>query len=204
VPADDPTLVLLGLEEATSIVLPQEEFAYAGQYRMKRYGKAVLTRRPDRPTAAAAIIAALSTDRHRIQENRLVVRTIDVRREARGNGWGPLLLRSVLPAVATAGFETIQINVNNPFAYIAACKAGFGWTGRTTGLAELIMTRPTDRPSRWSRGRFIAGLSLYRRRRLDTASRGLIARYRGDVTAIERVRSVDDVIPVHHTSGDHG
>ncbi len=200
----DPTPVLLGLEEATSIVLPQEEFAYAGQYRMQRYGKAVLTRRPDLPTAAAAIIAALTTDRHRVHHDRLVVRTIDVRRAERGNGWGPLLLRSVLPAVATAGYTTVQINVNNPFAYIAACKAGFGWTGRTTGLAELMMTRPTDRPSTWSRGRFIAGLSLYRRRRLATASRGLIARYRGDVRAIERVRSVDDVIPVHHSSEKHG
>ena len=200
----DPALVILGLEEAISLDLPQEEFAYAGQYRMQRYGKAILTRRPERPTAAAAIIAALTTDRHRIHHDRMVVRTIDVRRAERGNGWGPLLLRSVAHAYSTAGFDTVQINTNNPFAYIAACKAGFGWTGRTTGLAELIMTRPTDRPTRWSRGRFIAGLSLYRHPRLDAAGRRLIARYRGDVTAIEHVRAVDDVIPVHHAGGNHG
>jgi hypothetical protein len=203
VTSDEPVPVLLGLEEAPPLELPAAQFAYAGQYRMRRYGKAVLTHRPDRPTQAAEIIAAVTTDRHRRHRDRLVVRRVDVRRDARGQGWGPALLQAVLPAAAAADFHTAQINVNNPFAYIAVSKAGFVWTGRTTGLAELIMIRPTDRPCTPTHGRFIAGLSLYRRR-LSPAGRRLIARYRRRDAALGSPRAVDEMIPAHHTSQSHG
>ena len=39
----------------------------------------------------------------------------------------------------------VRIAVNNPFAYEAAFKAGFGYDGERTGLAELVCVRPGDR-----------------------------------------------------------
>ena|GEM_PF-2318745 len=201
---EDVVPVLLGLEEAPPLDLATEEFAYAGQYRLRRYGKAVLTSRPDRPTRAVDIVAAVTIDRHRLHPDRLVVRRVDVRRAHRGHGWGPALLASLLPVAAAEGFRTVQANVNNPFAYVAATKAGFAWTGRTTGLAELIMRRPTDHPASCVDGRFIAGLTMFRRRRPSPAGRRLIARYRRGAAALGAPRTVDEMIPAHHSSQTHG
>ena len=201
---EEPVPVLFGLEQAPALVLPHADFAYAGQYRMRRYGKAVLTRQPSRPTQPESIIAAVSTDRHRRHRDRLVVRTVDVRRELRGRGWGPSLLVSLLPVAQRAGYRTIQIHVNNPFAYIAVSKAGFAWAGRSTGLAELVMTRPTDRPATTSRGRFAAGLSMYRRRRPTPAARRAIARYRRGCVRLDAPPAVDEMIPAGHATQQHG
>ena len=201
---EEPVPVLLGLEEAPALELPHERFAYAGQYRMRRYGKAVLTSRPSRPMRPGYIIAAVTTDRHRRHRDRLVVRTMDVRRDRRGHGWGPSLLVSLLPTAHAAGYRTIQIHVNNPFAYIAVSKAGFGWTGRSTGLAELVMTRPTDRPATTPQGRFAAGLSVYRRRRPTPAGRRVIARYHRGLAPLDAPPTVDEMIPAHHGAERNG
>jgi hypothetical protein len=65
------------------------------------------------------------------------------------------------------------IAVNNPFAYVAAVKAGFGYTGEETGIAELVMAWPSH-----SEDRYEAGLGRFEDRDLDRAAERFLRRKR--------------------------
>jgi len=61
--------------------------------------------------------------------------------------------------------------VNNTFAYRALYKAGFGYTGETTGIAEVVLERPCDRDAE----RYRAGLDEFRDREgLTESERALL------------------------------
>ncbi|MEF8855866.1 MAG: hypothetical protein V5A16_00440, partial [Haloplanus sp.] len=51
-------------------------------------------------------------------------------------------------------------------AYVAAHRAGFAFTGRETGLAELVCERPTERPAPRDADAYRDGLARYRERDL--------------------------------------
>lgn len=112
--------------------LDHEAFAYAGKFVMSDTGKAVVRDGGDRVGAAA-----FSPDR--TDAGTLVIRYVTVRRDQQGEGIGPRLLRFVADRARDRGFETVRIAVNNPYAYEAAYRAGFTYTGEETGIAEVVL-----------------------------------------------------------------
>ena len=130
--------------EAVTLDLDHERFAYAGKFVMSRTGKAVV-REDD------GILGAVAFDADRTDESVCRLRYVTVRAGRRGEGIGSRLLAFVRARVVAAGeYEAVEIAVNNPFAYDAAYRAGFGYTGRETGIAELVLAwpRPPEDPDR--------------------------------------------------------
>ncbi|MEM4781321.1 MAG: GNAT family N-acetyltransferase [Halalkalicoccus sp.] len=158
-PPDGPTLDL-----------DHRAFSYAGKFVMTNTGKA-LVREGDEIRAAAAF------NEDRTDPETLWIRYITTHVEHRGRGFGTHLLRFILDRAREAGYERVRIAVNNPFAYEAAYKAGFRYTERETGLAELVLeaTATTDR----RRERYQEGLDRFRERGLGADERDFLAAREG-------------------------
>ena len=155
---------LLGwADDGPTLRLDHERFAYAGTFVMSATGKAVA--RADGDVLAAAAFDADHTDR-----STLVIRYVTVRADRRGEGIGPRLLAFVRERARENGFERVRINVNNVYSYVAALKAGFGFTGEETGVAELCMVWPADRTAHYE-----AGLSLFEKRDVTDEERQFLA-----------------------------
>ncbi|MFB6251852.1 MAG: GNAT family N-acetyltransferase [Halobellus sp.] len=168
-------------------------FAYAGKFVMSNTGKAVVRNDGEygtdesleTPTEVDAdefeddIVAALAFNEDRTDGDTLWYRYITVRADARGEGLGPRLATFLAPKAAQRGYERLRIAVNNPFAYEAMYKAGFGWTGRESGVAELVLGRPaepTEAATRdRSKERYRDGLRLYRERNLGEPEESFLA-----------------------------
>ncbi len=160
-PPDGPTLRL-----------DYREFSYAGKFVMSTTGKAVL--HDDESDFDGAPIgeikAAVAFSADRTDPGTMWLRYLTVRHNAQGNGFGPRLCHYVVEAAAERDYDRARIGVNNPFAFHALYRAGFAYTGDTTGMAELILERPTDRPvSDRSTASYQAGLEEYRARDLSPA-----------------------------------
>ncbi|MFC7134203.1 MULTISPECIES: GNAT family N-acetyltransferase [Salinibaculum] len=151
-PADGPTLRL-----------DYEQFSYAGKFVMSRTGKSVAREDGD-------VVGAVAFDPDRTDPDTLRLRYVTVRHDRRGEGIGPRLLRFTAERALDRGFERVCIAVNNPFAYEAAYRAGFGFTGETTGLAELVCAFGADRDPATYR----EGLDRYRERDLSAAERAFL------------------------------
>lgn len=169
-PEDDPTLRL-----------DYREFGYAGKFVMSSTGKAV-AREPDVTTEETdgsefdeGVVAAVAFNEDRTDPDTLWLRYITVRNDRRGEGIGPRLAAFATERATTRGYERLRIAVNNPFAYEALSKVGFGYTGRETGLAELVLERPADRPAERSRAAYQAGLDVYRERDLSDSEQRFLA-----------------------------
>lgn len=161
-PADGPQLDL-----------DHEAFAYAGKFVMTRTGKAVADQAGDR-------LAAVAFSRDRTDDDVWWLRVVTVRRDRRGEGIGPRLLDFTSERLLDRG-RAVRIAVNNPYAYVAAYRAGFGYTGEETGLAELVCERPGDRSVEGYR----AGLDAYRGRDdLSDDERGFLDRHGGAVPSL--------------------
>jgi GNAT superfamily N-acetyltransferase len=132
-PPDGPTLDL-----------DHRRFAYAGKFVVEDTGKAV-ARSEGRVLAAAAFSA------DRTDEAALRCRYITVRRDRQGEGIGPRLLRLVVDRAHDRGYETVLIAVNNPYAYVAAYRGGFAFTGEETGVAETVLEADGPRDVEWYR-----------------------------------------------------
>ena len=129
---------LLGWPEAgPRLELDHGEFAYAGKFVMTRTGKSVLE-------SGGAVLAAAAFSPDRTDSSRWWLRIVTVRRDRRGEGLGPRLLDFTAERLLGRA-DRVRIAVNNPFAYEAAYKAGFGHVGEETGLAELVLERPAER-----------------------------------------------------------
>ncbi len=139
-------------EEGPRLELDHEAFAYAGKFVMTSTGKSVLETEED-------LLAAVAFSRDRTETAVWWQRTVTVRRDRQGEGHGPRLLDFTADRLLDRG-QSVRIAVNNPFAYEAAYKAGFGFTGDSTGLAELVLERPSAR----SADAYRAGLDRYRDR----------------------------------------
>ncbi|MGM0606673.1 MAG: GNAT family N-acetyltransferase [Halobacteriota archaeon] len=177
--------VTLGwMGEDTSLRLDYRTFSYAGKFVVGTTGKAVI--RASNATDPATlelpalpsgidpeafdrtVLAAIAFNEDRTDATRLWLRYVTVRRDRRGEGLGPTLVAHVVSEAADREYGRVAIAVNNPFAYVALHKAGFGFTGRETGLAELVLERPSDAPARVDRDRYQRGLDIYRRREAVT------------------------------------
>lgn len=166
-PADGPTLRL-----------DYREFAYAGKFVMSSTGKAVVRDARDETDGEwdDGIVAAVAFNEDRTDPDTLWFRYITVRADRRGDGLGPRLATFTAERARDRGYDRLRIAVNNPFAYEALHKAGFGYTGRETGLAELVLERPGDR----STATYQEGLDVYRGRDL-TESEEVFLEARSDV-----------------------
>ncbi|MFD1563939.1 GNAT family N-acetyltransferase [Haloarchaeobius amylolyticus] len=150
-PPDGPTLRL-----------DYERFSYAGKFVMTNTGKAVARSADDE------IVAAVAFNEDRTDADTLWLRYVTVDRDRRGEGIGPSLCREVRNRALERGYERLRIAVNNPFAYEALYRTGFGYTGETTGIAELILKHPTPTDGDWPDDeRYQAGLEEFRDRDLS-------------------------------------
>ncbi len=165
-PPDGPTLRL-----------DHERFRYAGKFVMTNTGKAVL-----RDAAEAtgreyddAVLAAVAFNADRTEPDTLWLRYVTVRDDRRGEGLGPRLCAFVVARAADRGYDRARIAVNNPFAYEALYRAGFAFTGRETGIAELVLERPTDGPAARPTGVYREGLNRFRDRDLPEPAAAFLA-----------------------------
>lgn len=159
-------LELLGWPAAgPTLDLDHRRFAYAGKFVVSGTGKAVA--RGD-----GGILAAASFDEDR-SDGALRIRYVTVREDRRGEAVGAELCAFVAERGAARGYDVVRIGVNNVFAYEALYKAGFGFTGETTGLAELVLERPP--PAGRSAERYRAGLDTFRERELEEAETAFLA-----------------------------
>lgn len=152
--------------------LDHREFAYAGKFVMSNTGKAVAHEgSPTSPGVEeyADIVAAASFNEDRTDADVCWIRYVTVRSARRGDGIGPRLCAHVAAAAEERGYERVRIAVNNPFSYHALYKAGFGFTGRETGLAELVLERPAPAD------RYRAGLDAFADRDLTDDERAFLA-----------------------------
>ena len=134
-------------DDGPTLALDHEHFAYAGKFVMSNTGKAVA--RED-----GEILAAVAFNADRTDDRTLWLRYVTVRDDRRGDGIGPRLCAFVRDRALDRGFEALRIAVNNPFAFEALHRAGFGYTGETTGIAELVLAYPppADRSARYREG----------------------------------------------------
>jgi predicted N-acetyltransferase YhbS len=172
--------VLGRAEEGPQLRLDYREFSYAGKFVMSNTGKAVV-RDPDAESGESVetgeatdpdpdldrdwiaddrIVAAVAFNEDRTDPATAWLRYVTVRRDRRGAGLGARLARFATARLRDREYERIKIAVNNPFAYHALYKAGFGYTGEQTGIAELVLARPGER----SAERYRTGLDAYRER----------------------------------------
>jgi len=164
-PPDGPTLRL-----------HYERFSYAGKFVMTNTGKAAVftddsgvetgdagTVPADQQGYATGVLGAVSFNGDRTDEGALWLRYVTVREDRRGEGLGARLCRFAVDRARARGYETVHIAVNNPFAYEALYKAGFGYSGEQTGLAELVLSTDASRGGE----RYQEGLDVYRDRDLE-------------------------------------
>ncbi|MFB6236712.1 MAG: GNAT family N-acetyltransferase [Halopenitus sp.] len=171
-------------EDEPTLRLDYRAFSYAGKFVTGGTGIAVL--RPGDPVAFDAdqplpdgldpaafaddVAAAVAFSPDRTEPETLWLRYVTVHAARRGEGLGPELIGEVVDRAADRGYERARIGVNNPFAYEALHKAGFGFTGRETGIAELVLERPLDAPATVDRETYQAGLDRFRDRDRELSS----------------------------------
>lgn len=184
-------------DDEPTVRLDYRVFSYAGKFVMTGTGKAVISDEraeetypidlPALPSTVdpdvfdRSILAAIAFSPDRRDPDTLWLRYVTVRRDWRGEGLAPQLVEHVLRGAVDRGFDRASIAVNNSFAYEALYKVGFAFTGRTTGLAELVLERPIgsadDRKTdaACDRERYQAGLEHYRGREgLSAAERSFL------------------------------
>ena len=147
--------------------LDHREFAYAGKFVTGTTGKAVavegeLTLPEPREGYATGVVAAVAFNADRTDPDTLWLRYVTVRSDRRGEGIGPRLCAFVCARGEERGFERFRIAVNNPFSYEALYRAGFGFTGDETGVAELVLAHPA--PDGGSSETYRDGLDRFRAR----------------------------------------
>ena len=166
--------------EGATLRLDYRAFAYAGKFVVGAPGKSVI-RTPDGGPAAPDwtpdeslpetvdpdafeedVIAAVSFSPDRTDPDCCRLRYVTVHAARRGEGIGPRLIDETVADLADAGFDRVKIAVNNPFAYEACHKCGFGYTGERTGLAELELERPAGTPARVDPERYREGMAAFR------------------------------------------
>jgi len=167
---------LLGFPpDAPTLRLDHERFAYAGKFVLSSTGKAVVRDASESVDSgeAATLIGAASFSEDRDDPARARIRYVTVREDRRGGGVGPRLLRFTADALGEQ-FAAVAIGVNNPIAYQACYRAGFVWTGRETGMAELLLRYD---PGGATAERYRAGFAVFEARDLPEPHRAVLERH---------------------------
>jgi GNAT superfamily N-acetyltransferase len=179
--------VLGGPDDGPTLLLDWESFSYAGKFVMSNTGKAVayegspIDERDGWPPGAREaddpvedVVGAVSFNEDRTDDRTAWLRYVTVRDDRRGDGVGARLCAFVADRLLEEGYDRVRIAVNNPFAYEALQKAGFGFTGEETGIAELVLERPCpDRAASYQ-----DGLDRYRERDLSAEEKSFLDRKR--------------------------
>ena len=129
---------------------------------------------------ADEVLAAITFSPDRTDSSTLKIRYLTVRDDLRGDGkqLGPQLVAFLISKAAAANYDRIAIAVNNAFSYHALYKAGFTYTDRETGLAELVLDRPIGEPAVASQSGYQRGLDVFREREgLSTAETEFLDAY---------------------------
>ncbi len=148
--------------------LDHERFAYAGKFVMSTTGKAVAREAGD-------VVAAVAFNADRTDATVCWLRYVTVRADRRGDGIGPRLCAFVRDRALERGYERLRIAVNNPFAYEALHRVGFGFTGDATGIAELVLEYPAPEAAD---ERYRRGLDRFAERDLTGEERTFVAERR--------------------------
>jgi GNAT superfamily N-acetyltransferase len=157
--------VILGWpEDGPTLRLDHERFSYAGKFVMSNTGKAIAREDGD-------LLAAVAFNEDRTEPDACWLRYVTVRDDRRGDGIGARLTAGLRAHLLDRGYETARIAVNNPFAYRALYKAGFRFTGRTTGIAELVLEAPCSPTV----ADYREGISIFRDRDLTDAEEQLLS-----------------------------
>lgn len=161
--------VLATPADGLGLRLDWQHFAYAGKFVATNTGKAVAVEDdtlddPDWPpdpheADAPGVLAAVSFNRDRTDGRTAWLRFVTVRDDHRGRGIGPRLCATTTAWLhAHFDVDRVRIAVNNPFAFVALHRAGFGWTGDRTGLRERVLEHP---PPDGTADRYPVGLEGY-------------------------------------------
>jgi GNAT superfamily N-acetyltransferase len=179
--------VLGGPDDGPTLRLDWRRFSYAGKFVMSNTGKAIayegapLAERGDWPPAARAtddpvsdVVGAVSFNGDRTDAATAWLRYVTVRDDRRGDGVGARLCAFAADHLL-ADHDRVHIAVNNPFAYEALHKAGFGFTGEETGIAELVLARPCESRA----AAYQDGVDRFRERDRSDAEAAFLDRKRG-------------------------
>ena len=152
-----------------------------------------LPERVDPSEFANGVLAAVAFNVDRTDAETLWLRYLTVRRDLRGSGreLGPRLAAFITNRAAEQGYKRARIAVNNAFSYHALYKTGFASTGRETGIAELILERPTAEPATRRTSTYQAGLDTFGdRTELSDVENAFIKEY-SDAAPPDLVDAVD-------------
>ncbi len=126
--------------------LDHRRFAYAGKFVMRSTGKAIVR-------TGDQTIAAVSFSPDRTRDDRMWIRYVTVEETHRGRRIAPRLVGATVDRILAHDFAVVTIAVNNPFSYVAMSRAGFGFTGETTGIAEVVCSTDVEQePVRFRAG----------------------------------------------------
>jgi len=133
--------------DGEALDLDHEQFIYGGKFNTGRTAKALALDDGD-------LVGAVAFNEDRAAADALRIRYVSVREDRRAEGIGPRLLHFAADRARDHGYDRVRIAVNNPYAYEACYRAGFSFTGDETGIAELVMTFPTEdrSPERYREG----------------------------------------------------
>ncbi|WP_049971036.1 GNAT family N-acetyltransferase [Haladaptatus cibarius] len=155
-------------KDGPTLRLDYEVFSYAGKFVMSNSGKAV-ARQDDE------LVAAIAFNEDRTDDETVWLRYVTVRADRRGEGIGAELARFTTKKIHEKGYRGVKIAVNNPFAYQALYRAGFGWTEEETGIAELVLEHPAEQ----SKSTYQSGLDVFRDRDLSSDEESFLAEKKG-------------------------
>ncbi|AUV82373.1 GNAT family N-acetyltransferase [Salinigranum rubrum] len=184
-------------EEGPRLRLDYRAFAYAGKFVTSSTGVAVVRDRTD-PLALdvdedeppqigdPTVVAAVAFNEDRTDPETLWLRYVTVRGDRRGEGIGPHLVAFVCERARERGYARCRIAVNNVFSYEALSKVGFAYTGRETGLAEVVLDRELRVEGEVDADTYQRGLDVFRARDCTEEERAFLAT-REDAGPPERV-----------------
>ena len=170
--------------------LDYRAFAYAGKFVTSSTGVAVvrdvtdplsLDVDEDEPPQIGdpAVVAAVAFNEDRTDSETLWLRYVTVRGDRRGEGVGPRLIAFVCKRAHERGYARCRIAVNNVFSYEALSKVGFAYTGRETGLAEVVLDRELRGEAAVDADTYQRGLDVFRERDCSDAERAFLTAREG-------------------------
>lgn len=156
-------------DDDRTLELDHRVFSYAGKFVRSATGKAVARE-------GGAIVAAASFSPDRSDPDVARIRIVTVHEDRQGESIGARLLAGLRATLLADRYDRVAIAVNNPYAYQAAYRAGFGYTGERTGMAELVLAAPCEAAAE----RYADGLAVYAERDdLPAEMRAYVAERRG-------------------------